>query len=211
MKEAIMLLMAIALIPCSFAQQSLYREVVFVFTVDQGSVIPDEGECAVGLNQIAKRFSVTGINPTVAGKLKINTFTTSGNNAKVNGQGDEEVGELLVCQDWQTYVPETNLVPIYYEVRIGGRKFRVMGGGIHPLFPDILPGGLQVMAQLGYPATDVLPVAISGTVLSSGEPGSRGGIYSTNFILDLSNPDDPDDRWKTNSQHVLRVLLPADN
>jgi hypothetical protein len=205
MRQVIILLMAIVLVPSAYAQS--YEEVVYVFTLDPDSVVSDEGECAAGIDRLARRYKVTGINPNRTAKIKINAVTITGKNAKVNGRGDEELGELLLCQDWQTYPPETNRVPIYSEITIRGRTFRVIGGGLHPAFPEILPGGLQVMTPQGYPAPDVFPVGITGTVLPAFPAGERGGVYSANYITDLGHPDD---LWNTTSHHILRVLLPID-
>ncbi|MEH6569321.1 MAG: hypothetical protein V7709_09610 [Halioglobus sp.] len=211
MKQALILLITFALIPSSFAQQ-LYNEVSYVFTVDEDSITSDDGECAAGIERLAKRYGFSGISPTITGKFKIHTFTTQAHNGRTNSLDDDEIGELLVCQDWGTYLPDTNVVPIYYEIHLAGRLFRVIGGMLHPAFPDtILPGGLRIMAPAGFPAENIFPVVVGGTVLSSGaqvSPGERGGVYSTNFIVDLAG--DPDDQWSTTSHHVLRALMPVD-
>ena len=179
MKFTILLILTISVVPSAIAQQEyLYKERIYIFSIDFSSGVPADEECAVALKGIRKRLQITGINATngLAARFKIDSVDTSASEGVVTNMADEEIGDMLVCQDTTTYPPEMNVLPIYNEINISGTKFRVEGGGIHPAFPDQLPGGYVQYSPPGYPAPESRVVNINGTVLPS-IPGKRGGAY----------------------------------
>jgi hypothetical protein len=144
MKHAILLILALFLVPSAIAQQEFsYKERIYIFSIDFSSGMDAEEECAVALDGIRKRLQITGIDPIngVTARFKIDSVDTSASDGVVTNMADEEIGDMLICQDVTSY-PDMNLNPTYNEINISGTKFRVEGGGIGPNFSDqILPGG----------------------------------------------------------------------
>ncbi|MEH6571100.1 MAG: hypothetical protein V7709_18620 [Halioglobus sp.] len=205
MKYAILLILTLILMPSAIAQQQ-YTENIYVFSLDFASGVPADDECAAAVARLSKRLLVSGINPTFGVRFKINSVDTSAKRGKVTNMAVEEIGEMLVCQDGQTNPPEMNLIPIYNEITIGSRTFRVEGAGIHPAFPDILPGGLVQYTPPGYPSDERRIVNINGSVMS-GIPGEKGGSYMESALVGGSG--EFDDGLTDNAIHVLRVLIPV--
>lgn len=206
MKKMILVAVVLVWIPCSFAQVN-YQQKEFVFSIPQAPAIPAASECDEGIAFITKH-DIYDIKPTFAGKWSISTIRTREKNGKVLENDVESIGEILICQDWQTYWPERNLVPVYYEIMIGGRKFRAVGAGTSPNFPqfDVLPGGGQVMTPDGYPESGVVFLNYSATVLP-GAPGKVGGSFNIGNLGFLD--ETPRAYYDHYSIGVLRILDPA--
>jgi hypothetical protein len=208
MKHTILLILALSLVPNAVAQQEFsYKERIYIFSIDFSSGMDAEEECVVALDGIRKRLQITGINPTngVTARFKIDSVDTSASDGVVTNMADEEIGDMLICQDTTTYPPEMNLSPTYNEINISGTKFRVEGGGMSPNFPDqILPGGAVQYSPPGYIAPGTRVINVNGTVLPS-SPGKRGGSYVESARIGNSGlPPGPN-----NAVVILRVILPV--
>ena len=208
MKHTIILILALSVVPSAIAQQEyLYEERIYIFSIDFRSAVPAAEECAVALDKIRKRLHITGIDATngVAARFKIDSVDTSASKGVVTNMADEEIGDMLVCQDRTTYPPEMNLIPIYNEINISGTTFRVEGGGLSPNFPDqILPGGAAFYTSPGYPAPGVEVINVNGTVLPS-SPGKRGGSYAESARIGSNGFP----ASGNNAIVVLRVMIPV--
>ena len=207
MKYTILLILTLSIVPSAIAQQEyLYKERIYIFSVDFSSAEPAEEECAAALDGIRKRLQITGINATngVAARFKIDSVNTSASEGIVTSMADEEIGDMLVCRDTTTYPPEMNVSPIYNEINISGTKFRVEGGGLQPNFADQLPGGWTQYSPPGYPTPESRVVNINGSVLPS-TPGKRGGSYTESFR------EGSFDEFGSsgNTIVILRVVLPV--
>jgi hypothetical protein len=209
MKHAILLILALSVVPSVIAQQEYsYKERIYIFSIDFNSGVPAVEECAVALDGIRKRLQITGIDPIngTTARFKIDSVDTSASEGVVTNMADEEIGDMLICQDTTTYPPEMNVSPIYNEVNVSGTKFRVEGGGLNPNFLDQLPGGLVQYSPPGYPAPGVEVINVNGTVLPS-TPGKRGGSYMESTLsVDGDSSAFP---AGGNAIVVLRVLLPV--
>jgi hypothetical protein len=208
MKLTIVLFLAIILAPNAFAQQEQkYKDFVYFFSPDFiNGVEPADEECAAAVAMIEREYNIRDINPSNNGRVKIYSVDLA-KKGKVTNDRKEEIGEMLVCQDFQTYPPEMNLIPIYYEITIGSRTFRVAGGGTSIDFPEFatLPGGGGQYVPIGYPNPNRTVALFSGTVLPS-IPGMRGGAYTDSR---LTGPfGESEDGLSFNIVSVLRVLLP---
>ena len=209
MKHAILLILALSVVPSAIAQQEyLYKERIYIFSIDLSSGVPAAEECAVALDGIRKRLQITGIDPTngTTARFKIDSVETSASEGVVTNMADEEIGDILICRDTTTYPPEMNVSPIYNEINISGTTFRVEGGGLSPLFPDQLPGGWTQYSPPGYPTPQSGIVNINGTVLPS-TPGKRGGSYMESALLAPRGSSGFD--VGNNTIVVLRVVLPV--
>jgi hypothetical protein len=197
--------------PSAFAQeqeqeQQKYKEFLFFFSPNFYEAEPADEECAAALAKLARKTSIQDINPNNNGRVKIYSVAL-GKKGQVTDDRVEEIGEMLVCQDFQTYPPEMNLVPIYYEITIGSRTFIVAGAGTSIEFPDAetLPGGGVQYVPIGFPNPNRTVLVYSGTVLPA-VPGMRGGSYTDSR---LGGPDgESEDGLSGNIVSVLRVVLP---
>ena len=208
MKHALFLLLAIALIPCAMAQQQ-YKDKIFVFSMDTSSFVPAEEDCAAGVANIAARYNIHDINPNFAARAKINSVDTWNRTGKVTDMAVQEIGDILVCQDFQTIPPEMNLAPVYYEITIGGRTYTAEGAGTSPDFPEFstLPGGGVVYTAPGYPSPGTVIQNFTGSVLPS-IPGRVGGTYLESALI--ADPDN-ENGLSTTVIQILHVLVPVDN
>ena len=206
MKYAILLILALSVVPGAIAQQEyFYYERIYIFSIDLSSGVPADEDCAVALDGIRKRLQITGIAPTgIAARFKIDSVDTSASEGAVTNMAVEEIGDILICQDTTTYPPEMNQNPMYNEINISGTTFRVEGGGLSPNFPDQLPGGWTQYSPPGYPTPESEVVNINGTVLPS-TPGKRGGSYMESARVSRSSGFNTG----SNTIVVLRVVLPV--
>ena len=185
-----------------------YRQKQFVFSIPESPPNPAQAECDAGVGFITK-FQLYDINPNVTGKFKISSVVTWDKTGKVLDDDVNEIGEILVCQDWQTYWPQQNIVPVYFEITIGGRKYRAAGAGTSPDFPQltIMPGGGQAMIREGYPEIGVTFLNYTATVLPTAD-GKVGGIF---YLGNLAYVDGVDrDYYDHGSLGVLQILVPTD-
>jgi len=183
-----------------------FKQKEFVFSIPQGPVTEAVSECNEGIAFITK-YNIYDIKPTYTGKWRISTIRTWNRTGKVIDNDVNDIGEILICQDWQTYWPERNLVPVYYEITIGGRKYRAAGAGTSPNFSqfDVLPGGGQVMVPEGYPESGVTQLNYSATVLpaTSEKVGGSFNIGNLGFI-----DGTPRVSYDHYSIGVLRITVP---
>ncbi len=209
--KKIMTAIALIGIACTSSAQTVYQQKTYVFTglPDGSNIIEDadaQQECERGVKAIAQR-EIYDINPNYYLKLKIHSVTINQRNGRLKQERGPEVGEMLICQDWQTYAASgRNHVPIYYEVLIGGTKFRIIGGGTSPLFPDeeLLPGGGGVMSPPDYPERGVSNLSYRGTVVSA--DGKRGGMFFSGNLGFLDG--EPREYYDHSGISVLQVLVP---
>lgn len=210
MKNLAFFSLSMLFISAAFAQTE-YQQKEFIFAIPEGAFVDGDNQkqCADGLDYIERRYNIGGINPTDMAKFKIYALDTWEKTGKVVDNRVKEIGEILQCADFQTYWPTgRNLVPAYYEITIGGRKYRAAGAGTSPNFPELetLPGGGNQMTPLGYPETNLAFIQFNATVLPAVD-GKPGGIFSLAFL----NPFDLVDR--PNYDHyaigVLHVTLPV--
>jgi hypothetical protein len=213
MKKTVLLILVFALAPGASAQEEAqkYKEFVYVFSPDFFNDVDFEGvdeECAAAVDKIARQTTVENINPNNNGRVKIYSVDMA-KKGKVTNDRKEEIGEMLVCQDFQTYPAELNLVPIYYEITIGSRTFRVAGGGTSIAFPELetLPGGGVVYVPPGFPNLSRTVDVFSATVLPA-VPGMRGGVYTDSRLTGACG-DECEDGLGANILSVLRVVLPV--
>ena len=209
MKYTILLILTLSVVPSAIAQQEyLYKERIYIFSIDFSSRVPADEECAVALDKIRKRLQITGIDATngVAARFKINSVDTSASEGVVTNMADEEIGDMLVCVDETTYPPEVNRLLNYREINISGTTFRVEGGGLQPNFPDQLPGGLVQFSPPGYPTPESSVANVNGTVLPS-IPGKRGGSYAESTLFAPAGSSGFN--AGNNTIVVLRVVLPV--
>jgi hypothetical protein len=208
MKKIILVMLILVLAPIAIAQgEYLYKERIYVFSIDYDSGVPAQEECVAALKGIKTRLQVTGIESSDGTRFKIDSVITTASEGLVTNMADEEIGDILICEDYTTYPPEANLVPIYYEISIDGTKYRVEGGGLSPDFPDQLPGGYVQYSPPGYPTTLSRIGNVNGTVLPS-IPGKRGGSYAETF-RGAPFPEGSGGLVGGSSLVVLRVVLPV--
>jgi hypothetical protein len=183
-----------------------FKQKEFVFSIPQGPATEAESECNEGIAFITK-YDIYDIKPTYTGKWRIATIRTWDRTGKVIDNDVNDIGEILVCQDWQTYWPQRNLVPVYYEITIGGRKYRAAGAGTSPNFPqfDVLPGGGQVMVPEGYPEYGVTQLNYSATVLPATSEKVGGSFNIGNLGFVDGTPSASYDHY---SIGVLRITVP---
>jgi hypothetical protein len=200
--------------------------------------------------------SITGIAPTLGARVKLypvqfeetDDTLLAGNDDNSGGElvclptGDvlvcqkppsvtepvEAIGEILVCQDWQTYFPSgVNLIPVYYEITLGDVTYIAAGGGQSPTFPDLfaLPGGGELLAPqiwdgsswvAGFPAAGVFmmsfrasiyPGAAVGEVPPWSPPGF-GGTFTANTLWDGLGVED---QFRTGDIITIRTFTPAND
>ena len=207
----IMIGMVLMSVVAGASAQTIYQQKTYVFSglTDGSNIIEDanaQKECEQGIEAINSR-EIYGINPNYFLKIKIHSIGVAQRNGKMKRERGPEVGEMLICQDWQTYTESgRNHVPIYYEVTIGGTKFRIVGGGTSPLFPneELLPGGGGVMSPPDYPEPGVSNLSYRGTVISAS--GRRGGMFYSGNLGFLD--DAPREYYDHSGISVLQVLIP---
>ena len=212
--------------------------------------------CYAGLAAIEEQTLITGIAPTLGARVKLypvqfeetdstllkerdnspdddREYTWDGNvwywqKPVTETEPVEAIGEILVCQDWQTYFSTgTNLIPVYYEITLGDVTYIAAGGGQSPNFPDLaaLPGGGELLAAqiwdgsswvAGFPAPEVFmmsfrasiyPGAAVGEVPPWSPPGF-GGALTTNTLWDVLGADD---QFRTGDIITIRTFTPAND
>ena len=209
--------------------------------------------CYAGLSALEESAGITGIAPTLGARVKLNAVETQKSDGTVVTRYDEnssdctnyiwtgtewkknctdieavvEVGEMLVCMDWQSYFwgAGTNLVPVYYEITVGDVTYIASGGGQSPAFPNlpVLPGGGQILAAqfpgedrwlAGFPAAGVFlmsfgaaifPAAAVGEVPPFSPPGF-GGTLTTNTVW---NTQGVENQFKTEDLFTIRTYTPV--
>lgn len=192
-----------------FYREFRYKQKQFVFSIPESLPIAAQDECDLGVADLS-RFRIQDINPNVTAKYQLSAIRTWNATGKVLDQDVNEVGEILVCQDWQTYWPERNLIPVYYEITIGGRTYRAVGAGTSPKYTeyDVLPGGGQVMVPENYPEPGVTFLNYTATVLPASDD-KVGGIF---FIGNLGYVDGIDRSYFDHgSIGVLQLIIPTRN
>ena len=93
MKYTILLILTLSVVPSAIAQQEfLYKERIYIFSIDFSTRVPADEECAVALDGIRKRLQITGIDATngVAARFKIDSVDTSASKGVVTNMADEE-------------------------------------------------------------------------------------------------------------------------
>ncbi|PLW67335.1 hypothetical protein [Pseudohalioglobus lutimaris] len=208
----IILGMAMVAVASSAFAQTIYEQKTYVFTglPDGSNIIEDadaQKECERGIKWLADR-QFYGINPNYFLKVKVYAVDIIQRNGRMDQERGPEVGEMLICQDWQSYaIAGTNHVPIYYEVTIGGTRFRIIGGGTSPFFPneEFLPGGGGTKSPANYPESGVANLSYTGTVLTSTD-GGRGGMFYTGNTGFLDGV--PREYYDHSGISVLQVLIP---
>ena len=131
--------------------------------------IAEVRDSAAGLAGIEKRQRITGINPTNNGRAKIYSVDTSA--GIVTNTPGEEIGEILICQDFQTYPPEMNLLPVYYEITIDNKLSESV------LDKFILPLSLQILIEN----------AVKHNITSTNKPLKVTLTEQNNFIVVSNN------------------------
>jgi hypothetical protein len=195
--------------PSAFAQeqeQQKYKEFIYFFSPDFfNGVEPADEECAAAIANLSRLTNIQDINPNNNGRVKLYSVAL-GKKGKVLDDRVEEIGEMLVCQDLQTY-PEKNLDPFFYRITIGSRTFFVAGAGTSIEFPDAetLPGGGVQYVPTGFPNPNRTVYVWSGTVLPA-VPGMRGGAYTDSRLSGYDG--ESEDGLSSNIVSVLRVVLP---
>ena len=206
MKLAVLLFLSISLIPSAIAEQQ-YQEKIFVYSLDLSSGMPAGEDCTAGVNKIAARYNIHDINPTFASRFKIYSVDTWDRTGKVTNIAVQEIGDILVCQDHQTNPPEMNLVPIYYEITIGGRTYSGEGAGTSTNFPELsaLPGGGVTHSPPDYPSPGAAYFQnFTGTVLPS-RPGTVGGTFLESALI--TNREN-EHGLRSHVIQVLHILVP---
>jgi len=199
----------IVLVPGAFAQTE-YQQKTFVFFIPEGSEIPadSEKECEEGLAFIADWYGIRDINLNFTSKRKIYSVKSWEKTGKVIDNEVNQIGEILACVDFKTYISQgINFIPIYYEITISGRKFRVAGGGtsFESQF-DVMPGGGQFITDSMWPERALAPLNHTGRVLPAID-GKPGGIFN---IMNLSNPAGVSrENYDHGTIGVLLVLIPV--
>ena len=211
--------------------------------------------CYAGLAALEEVGSITGIAPTLGARVKLypvqfeETDSTLLTETDYNSDGEqvcvpmggavlcqnpfpdtdsvEAIGEILVCQDWQTYFngAGVNLVPVYYEITLGDVTYTASGGGQSPNFPNlpVLPGGGEVLAAqiwdgsswvAGFPAAEVFMMSFRATIYpgrSVGEvppwaPPGFGGTLTTNTLWNTLGVED---QFRTGDIITIRTFTPV--
>jgi hypothetical protein len=213
--------------------------------------------CYAGLAALEEGGGITGIAPTLGARVKLypvqfeetdSTLLTE-NDDNSDGEkvyvptGDvsiwqkpvtetepvEAIGEILVCQDWQTYFngAGVNLVPVYYEITVGDVTYTAAGGGQSPNFPNlpVLPGGGELLAAqiwdgsswvAGFPTASVYMMAIRATIVPAapvGEvppwsPPGFGGTFTANTLWDNLGVED---QFRIGDIITIRTYTPAND
>jgi hypothetical protein len=206
-KKLILFFVSIVLLPVAFAQTE-YQQKTFVFSIPEESEIPgdSEMECEEGLAFIASWYGIHDINPNLTLKRKIYSVKSWDKTGKVINNEVNQIGEILACLDFQTYVPYgRNLIPIYYEITISGRKFRIAGAGTSPESRfDVMPGGGEFITDPAWPEKGLTFLNHTGRVLPAID-GKPGGSFN---IMNLSNPGGVSTEYDHGTMGVLIVLIP---
>ena len=202
--------MALMAAACSTSAQAIYEQKTYIFSglPDGSNIIEDadaQKQCEQGIKFIQDR-QIYDINPNYYLRLKIYSVNITQRNSRMQHERGPQVGEMLICQDWNSYAAGVNHVPIYYEVVIGGTRFRIVGGGTSPLFPaeDVLPGGGGTMTSL-YPEYGIENLSYTGTVIPS-MGGRRGGMFYSGNLGFLDGM--PREYYDHSASSVLQVLIP---
>jgi hypothetical protein len=211
--------------------------------------------CYAGLAALEEQTLITGIAPTLGARVKLNAVETEKTDGTVvtrnyenssdcnnyiwTGSGWEkncpdieavvEVGEMLVCQDWNSYFFSSgaNLIPVYYEITLGDVTYIAAGGGQSPNFPDLfaLPGGGELLTpqiwdgsswEAGFPTPGVFMMSFRATILPAapvGEvppwsPPGFGGAFTANTLWDTLGAED---QFKTGDIITIRTYTPAND
>ena len=182
MRKIVLFIVALLWSQLTLAQ--LYVQKVFVFSSPRVVEGADaEQECAEGIDWLTNNTKIRGINPTYFSKTELSVVETLESNARVTSTDVNNIGELLICQDYQSCWPDRNLVPRYFEITINNRKYRAVGGGTSEAIPqlDTLPGGTEWMTPADFPTRGVNYINYTGTVLPARRPGRGGTIILTNL------------------------------
>jgi hypothetical protein len=210
--------------------------------------------CYAGLDALEEQALITGIAPTLGARVKLypvqfeetDSTLLAGNDGNSDGENEwiqtgdapirlkapktepvEAIGEILVCQDWQTYFngAQVNLVPVYYEITLGDVTYTASGGGQSPNFPNlpVLPGGGEILAAqiwdgsswvAGFPTplvwmmsfrASIYPGAAVGEVPPWSPPGF-GGTLTTNTLWDNLGVED---QFRTGDIITIRTYSPV--
>ena len=205
MKNILLVALTVFLVPTSFAQTE-YKQRTYVFSESENIEGDHLDECMQGIKFIANQFDYHGINPNFAFKNKIFSIKSSIKTGKVVDRTVNEIGEILICQDWQSRLDE-GIAPAYFEITIGKAKYRAAGAGTTPLVPDVdpLPGGGRQMTPSGYPEPGVANLSYTATVFPA-ISGRKGGML---YIGNLGYIDGtPTDYFNHFSMAILQVTHP---
>lgn len=211
MRKILLGLVLLAVTSSAFSQ-TVYEQKTYVF-----SGVPDENvieeadaqkQCEQGIKFIGDKYQIYGIDPNYYLRVRINSVNVIQRNGRMHQERGPQIGEMLICQDWQTYALHgRNLVPIYYEVLIGGARFRIIGAGTSPLYPseEVLPGGGGLKTPENYPEMGVSNLSYTGTVMPSLD-GRRGGMFYSGNLGFLDGV--PREYYDHTGISVLQVLIP---
>jgi hypothetical protein len=213
-----------------------------------GSTGPVLDACYAGLSALEEDVSITGIAPTFGARVKLNAVETQKSDGTVVTRYDEnssdcqnyawtgtgwkktctdieavvEVGEMLICQDWVSYFPAGNLVPVYYEITVGDMTYIAAGAGQSPNFPNlpVLPGGGQFLAPqfpvAGFPLAGISLMSIGATIFPAAPVGEAppwsppgfGGTFTSNALVDILGLED---QFETDGVITIRTYTPVND
>jgi hypothetical protein len=206
MRILVLFLLAVAPVHGIFAQ-TVYKQKTFVFSETESIQGDHISKCMEGVDFISRKYNYHDINPNIAYNSKISSIETWDVTGKVIDHEVKQIGDILICQDWQTYFPEHVIVPVYYEITIGERKYRAAGAGTSPVFPelDVLPGGGGALTPDGYPEFGVSNLSYTATVFPAAD-GKIGGMF---YMGNLGFVDgQPREYYNHFGMGVLQVTVP---
>ena len=177
----VLLVLSFCFINGAIAQEATWAQKNFLFTIpdEPGNTLPNaEEECRDRLAKLKAR-GISGIEPHIFGKFKIFRSRTAPINGRVINNSVNEIGEILICQDWQNYSDQNNKVPVFFEILINDRRYGAVGGVEYSEAAEIVsvPGGGTVMSVQGYPQRGLAYLTYTGIVLPAA-PGGRGGTIT---------------------------------
>jgi len=119
-----------------------------------------------------------------------------------------EIGEILICQDWQNYSAMNNKIPVYFEILINDRLYRAVGGVEYSQAPEgvSIPGGGSTMSVENYPQRGLAYLTYTAIVLPSA-PGGRGGTITMSNLAFVDGGS-PRPHIDHSSHFVLSVWQP---
>jgi hypothetical protein len=228
-------------------------ELIAIENIQAGdSTGPVLDACYAGLDVLEEELDITGIAPTLGARLKLYPVQFEETDATLlaesgdDSDGDREyvptgdvpiwqkpvtdtepveaIGEMLICQDWVSYFPGGNLVPVYYEITVGDMTYIAAGAGQSPNFPNlpVLPGGGQFLAPqflggaAGFPLAGIWLMSFGATIYPAapvGEvppwyPPNFGGALTSNALIDVLGLED---QFESDNVITIRTYTPVND